>query len=214
VTCEPCIPGDNDGDKARIKDYGIPVWALIAALQRTDGDSQNVADAYGIPVVAVRAAIHYYERNRPFIDAFLLLNSEANEFLRMALGYIDEDVAEGLTPALQALDHNVLHPNQAGKKGFKDPRQLAFAARTGRTLSTSNRRDFAMLHEAWLDWSREWGVATRRLHPGILVLPSGSIEVVEQLAMAIDLFLRSTTELQNRIFRWREQLGWQEILMG
>ena len=67
-------------DKARLKEYGIPVWALIAALRRTDGDTDKVASAYRIPVVAVQAAIRYYDRNKPFIDAFLLLNSEANEF--------------------------------------------------------------------------------------------------------------------------------------
>ncbi len=67
-------------DKARLKEHGIPVWALISALRETAGDIEKVADAYRIPVVAVQAAIHYYERNRPFIDAFLLLNSEENEF--------------------------------------------------------------------------------------------------------------------------------------
>ena len=67
-------------DKARLKDHGIPVWALIAALHRTDDDIDKVAAAYGIPAVAVQAAIRYYERNKPLIDAFLLLNSEANEF--------------------------------------------------------------------------------------------------------------------------------------
>ena len=67
-------------DKARLKDHGVPVWALVAALRETGGDIEKVAAAYRIPVVAVKAAIHYYERNKPFIDAFLLLNSEANEF--------------------------------------------------------------------------------------------------------------------------------------
>ena len=96
----------------------------------------------------------------------------------MAVGYIDEDVSQDLTHALQQRGHNVVHTNQAGNKGLKDPRQLAFAARTGRILMTSNRKDFEMLHLAWLVWSREWGVEAQRPHPGILALPSGSIEAV------------------------------------
>jgi uncharacterized protein (DUF433 family) len=67
-------------DKARLKDYGTPVWALIAELQANDWDIAEVARAYRVPETAVRAAIHYYEGNKPFIDAFLLLNSDANDF--------------------------------------------------------------------------------------------------------------------------------------
>jgi uncharacterized protein (DUF433 family) len=67
-------------DRARLKDSGVPVWALIAELQANNWDIAEVARAYRIPEIAVRAAIRYYENNKPFIDAFLLLNSEANEF--------------------------------------------------------------------------------------------------------------------------------------
>ena len=67
-------------DKARLMDYGTPVWALIAELQANGWDIAEVARAYRVPDIAVQAAIHYYERNKRFVDAFLLLNSEANEF--------------------------------------------------------------------------------------------------------------------------------------
>ena len=67
-------------DKARLKDHGVPVWALIAELQANGWDIAEVARAYRVPKIAVQAAIHYYQSNKQFIDAFLLLNSEANEF--------------------------------------------------------------------------------------------------------------------------------------
>jgi uncharacterized protein (DUF433 family) len=53
---------------------------LIAELQATGWDIAEVARAFRVPENAVQAAIRYYERNKPFVDAFLLLNSEANEF--------------------------------------------------------------------------------------------------------------------------------------
>ena len=70
----------GERDEARLAEYGTPVWALIAYLNGPDGGIARTAAAYHLPEIAVRAAIHYYERNRPFIDARLLLNSEANDF--------------------------------------------------------------------------------------------------------------------------------------
>lgn len=67
-------------DRARLREFGVPVWAMIAELQANGWDVVEVARAYRVPEVAVRAAIHFYEGNKPFIDAFLLLNSDANDF--------------------------------------------------------------------------------------------------------------------------------------
>ena len=67
-------------DEARLAEYGTPVWALIAYLNGPDGGIARTAAAYHLPEIAVRAAIRYYERNRPFINARLLLNSDANDF--------------------------------------------------------------------------------------------------------------------------------------
>jgi uncharacterized protein (DUF433 family) len=73
VEQDPRRPGRHN---ARMRDYGTHVWALIAALQGNNWDMTRVAAEYHMPEVAIRAAIRYYEQNREFIDAELLLQHE------------------------------------------------------------------------------------------------------------------------------------------
>ncbi len=60
---------------ARLREYGVPVWALIGHLRVVDEDVDRVAEDYELPREAVEAALAYYRRNQPYIDARLLLNS-------------------------------------------------------------------------------------------------------------------------------------------
>jgi uncharacterized protein (DUF433 family) len=60
---------------ARLRTYGVPVWALIGQLRVLDGDVDQVARDYELPREAVEAALAYYRRNKEYIDARLLLNS-------------------------------------------------------------------------------------------------------------------------------------------
>jgi hypothetical protein len=131
----------------------------------------------------------------------------------MALCYVDEDVTEYLAPLLRPRGHDVLTTAEAGAKGFKDPRQLAFAARADRVLITANRADFVMLHEAWLRWSRDWEAENRAVHAGILIVPSGSGKLADRLANELDRILVSDIDLRNRLFRWMAGAGWQEVLI-
>jgi uncharacterized protein (DUF433 family) len=73
VEQDPRRPGRHN---ARMRDYGTHVWAIIAALQGTNWDIPRVASEYHMPEEAIRAAIRYYERNKEFIDAELLLQHE------------------------------------------------------------------------------------------------------------------------------------------
>lgn len=73
VEQDPRHPGRHN---ARMRDYGTHVWAIIAALQGRNWDVTKVAAEYHVPEVAIRAAIRYYERNKEFIDAELLLQHE------------------------------------------------------------------------------------------------------------------------------------------
>ncbi len=57
-------------------DHHVPVWALIGHLDVVDGDVDQVAHDYGIPHEAVDAALAYYERHKPSLDARLALNRE------------------------------------------------------------------------------------------------------------------------------------------
>ncbi|MGH2449074.1 MAG: DUF433 domain-containing protein [Chloroflexota bacterium] len=60
---------------ARLRAYGVPVWALIGQLQALDGDLDQLAQDYELPREAVDAALAYYSCNKEYIDARLLLNS-------------------------------------------------------------------------------------------------------------------------------------------
>jgi uncharacterized protein (DUF433 family) len=73
ITRHPDKPGRAE---ALVADYWIPVWALIGYLPAVDGDIQQVADDYELPLEAVEAAVAYYECHREVIDDRI----EANEY--------------------------------------------------------------------------------------------------------------------------------------
>jgi uncharacterized protein (DUF433 family) len=60
---------------ARLKDYGVPVWALIGQLEAIGGNLDELAADYELPREAVDAALAFYRRNKKYIDARLILNS-------------------------------------------------------------------------------------------------------------------------------------------
>lgn len=59
----------------RLREYGVPIWALIGQLRALDGDVEQLARDYELPREAVDAALAYYRCNKEYIDARLLLNS-------------------------------------------------------------------------------------------------------------------------------------------
>lgn len=62
---------------ARLKERGIPVWAIIGHLAMVEGDSAQTATDYVVPQEAVEAAIAYYHQHRDVIDARLAANRAA-----------------------------------------------------------------------------------------------------------------------------------------
>jgi hypothetical protein len=62
---------------ARLVEYGTPIWVLINRMgDPTPENIARVAWEYSLPEDAVRAALRYYERNRKFIDAVVIINNE------------------------------------------------------------------------------------------------------------------------------------------
>ena len=61
--------------EARLKEYGVPVWALIGYLPAVRGDRALVAHDYGVPVEAIEAAYLYYLRYQPIIDSRISANN-------------------------------------------------------------------------------------------------------------------------------------------
>ena len=62
---DPYHPGKGD---ARVKEYGVHVWALVGHSWGVDGDATKVAKDYDLPLEAVEAALAYYRRYAAFID--------------------------------------------------------------------------------------------------------------------------------------------------
>lgn len=73
IALDPIRPGV---ERARLVEFGIPIWALIGDMGRGEGEMDDdeiarVASDYMIPDEAVRAAVAYYRDHRHAIDAFL-----------------------------------------------------------------------------------------------------------------------------------------------
>jgi uncharacterized protein (DUF433 family) len=64
----------STADEARVKGYGMNVWALVAQWQIENGDISEVAKAYDVPDEVVEATLAFYRRHKKVIDARLTLN--------------------------------------------------------------------------------------------------------------------------------------------
>ena len=62
-------------DAARIREYSVSVWSIIAHLCTVGGDVAHVAAHYALPCEAVEAAIVYYRRYKDLIDARIAANA-------------------------------------------------------------------------------------------------------------------------------------------
>ena len=68
----PHHPGVAD---ARLKESGVPVWALIGHYQATGRDPAYVAESYEVPIAAVKAALAYYDQHAAALEARLAENA-------------------------------------------------------------------------------------------------------------------------------------------
>ncbi len=62
-------------DRARLKEYAVPVWALIGYLHTPGADVERVAADYDVPLEAAQAALAYYRRHQAPIDAWIAANN-------------------------------------------------------------------------------------------------------------------------------------------
>lgn len=72
VEVDPHRPGYAN---ARLREYGIHIWALIGHLPAAQGDVAQIAKDYHVPVDAVKAALAFYAEQRESIDAKLEANA-------------------------------------------------------------------------------------------------------------------------------------------
>jgi urease accessory protein UreE len=86
----------------------------------------------------------------------------------LATLYLDEDVSHHIRPLLEATGHTIYTTYQQGRAETSDGDQLLYAAANAWTIISHNRRDFELLHDAWLRWTRAWSLGNR--HLGILII--------------------------------------------
>lgn len=68
---------DGGRPYARLVESGISIWALINRMgDPTAENIHRVALEYDLPEAVIHAAVRYYERNKKFIDAVIIINNE------------------------------------------------------------------------------------------------------------------------------------------
>jgi uncharacterized protein (DUF433 family) len=72
VESNPHKPGEAE---ARLRHYGVSVWALIEYWYGVDFDKAAVGRDYDLPAEAVDAALAYYKIHKALIDARIALNA-------------------------------------------------------------------------------------------------------------------------------------------
>ena len=126
----------------------------------------------------------------------------------MAAFYLDEDAPEDLARLLTVRGHFATTTRVEGRKGVPDERQLWYAAEHEWIIVTMNRRDYRLLHGAWLLWTHEWNVRSR--HAGILVLDHLLPADVSHAADAIhNLVHDAGARLPNGLYDWNRNTGWR-----
>ncbi|HEX6512725.1 MAG TPA: DUF433 domain-containing protein [Chloroflexota bacterium] len=69
---DPSRPGPQS---ARLRESGVPIWAVVSYYDALNHDLEATAHDYDIPVEDVRAALDYYRRHKHMIDARIAMNA-------------------------------------------------------------------------------------------------------------------------------------------
>ena len=124
----------------------------------------------------------------------------------MATFYVDNDVAQDVAVFLFRAGYAATHTRTLGLQTAHDGLQLLTATDRQATLVTHNAADFRLLHRTWQCWTTAWGLAHQ--HAGILILPQASPRVLVEYLL---LIARSDRSMQNRIYRYFPQRGWDDF---
>jgi hypothetical protein len=121
--------------------------------------------------------------------------------------YLDEDVSVFLVRELERRGHFATSTRGERRLSAPDSHHLLFAAEQVWVIVTHNRHDFRLLHDAWLLWSRRWGVHPH--HSGILVLDQYERQTAVDVANLITALLDDPfTSLESALYDWQRPTGW------
>lgn len=131
----------------------------------------------------------------------------------MASFYLDENVSEQLRPLLERHGHRAIIARSVHGGRTSDHEHVATATRNNWLLVTHDRKDFRLLHRAWIEWFSEFGVEPIPTHADILLIPQPPLASIHEQAAMIQAFLqRFPTKNQrgSRFFVWSMTVGWHE----
>lgn len=120
--------------------------------------------------------------------------------------YADHNVAFQLVQLIQARGYDITYAREQGLASASDAAHLLHAATHDRVLLTHNERDFLLLHQAWVLWSRSWNISPR--HAGVLMLPQQKHWSPRHALREIETILMVTPSLVNEFWRWKASRGW------
>ncbi len=83
----------------------------------------------------------------------------------MAAFLLDHNVSAKLAPLLRSQGHVAITAREMNMETARDERILLTAASRDMIVVTHNVKDFRLLHDAWLAWSRAWRVAPVHSEP-------------------------------------------------
>ncbi len=125
----------------------------------------------------------------------------------MADFYLDNDVPVAFALELQVLGHTVVTARDLRLLNAGDEVHLLNAAQQGRIFASHNKKDFELLHAAWLYWTSVWQIGLE--HAGILIVRQQKL-LAPQMAREIDsLITMPNGRLANQLFDWGPTTGWR-----
>jgi predicted nuclease of predicted toxin-antitoxin system len=120
--------------------------------------------------------------------------------------YFDHNVAVETALLLRNAGHTALSARDRSLERAGDQVHLLTAAESGSVLVTHNAKDFVLLHDAWLLWSRSWNVT--EAHPGILVIPQPPVWSPNRAAQELAQFFQTIISLRNELYSWQSSRQW------
>lgn len=129
----------------------------------------------------------------------------------MARLYLDHNVSLRLVASLRSVGHDVVAARDLNITRVSDDAQVLAAVRAGRLLITHNRRDFLLLHEAWITWPAAFGMALPP-HAGMLLLDVASPNELVRVLIAL-LTTTPLSELADNCLWWHRTDGWLRRLV-
>jgi uncharacterized protein (DUF433 family) len=211
--CTELNPQKPWSAEARLKQYGIPVWAIVGYLPVYE-DLDEIARGYDVPRAMVEAAAAYYRRHKGAIDARIEANNAPlatpSRSLTVAELYSDRDIGFGTVVASRSLGHTVVTTRDLRFEYVTDDVQLLTAVSCSRIPVTQNRRDYVLLHRAWRSRADSFHIPL--LHSGILVVPQQTWPFPLEAAI-IDWFIRTVPPLANEMYVCDRDGRWSSASM-